>query len=435
MPDVEATFVCTGCGSTYSYAEDAADCCTYGCERCGERYDNEDEADDCCTYACGECGERYDNDDEARECCTYACGECGNRWYSQEEARECCRNDDEPWAADWSLENALGLVGAYDFVLYDAYRVPRLTSIEQELVEGASDILGVFRTLDFADQDTLDDYSTEGGPASVVIKSDGSLPDGSGCEIVYSRYNLYQSAEAVKVGKMLSTLRNMRGRGLVGTGRRAGTHMHLSVRSQALHTGHLGPRDVASLVGIFGHVEGVIYRLAACGWPSHRGEGDGYYYSRCLPEGMGRKTATKARRHLHGHYHGLTFDRLWQSLQRCSCSACSVGEWDECNCGAMEGATVEWRVFNSSTKPETLHAWAILAHALTARAMQGDWSELPENPASPVQLPLRNEKQQVDFILESPMHPTEREILRAALDRSPGIRYSGTPGRTPIVIG
>ena len=76
-------------------------------------------------------------------------------------------------------------------------------------------------------------------------------------------------------------------------------------------------------------------------------------------------------------YFGLNFGRLLQAANRCSCGAATFGCWDECECGVFDSATVEWRVFNASTKPETIHAWLLLSAAMTAHAMVHPIGTLP----------------------------------------------------------
>ena len=95
-----------------------------------------------------------------------------------------------------------------------------------------------------------------------------------------------------------------------------------------------------------------------------------------------------------------------------------MGDWPSCNCGAFDRATVEWRVFNSSTLPRTIHAWIVLAHAMTAHASRHELGTLEQNPLGSQSA---EEKQMVfDHLLRIlPLTDGERDLLEDAWERSP----------------
>jgi hypothetical protein len=121
-------------------------------------------------------------------------------------------------------------------------------------------------------------------------------------------------------------------------------------------------------------------------------------------------------------YFGLNFERLLAGASNCSCGAGRFGEWAACECGAFDGATVEWRLFNASTKPETLHAWLILSNALTAVAMTHRVGTLPTNAYGAAG--SLDSRREVQRWIESnaPMSDDEIQVVRKAVTRSPRMR-------------
>ena len=97
-----------------------------------------------------------------------------------------------------------------------------------------------------------------------------------------------------------------------------------------------------------------------------------------------------------------------------------MGDWESCDCGAMDGATIEWRVFNASTLPRTIHAWIVLAHAITAYSKLHELGTLDPNEYGS-QSPT--EKREVlNHLLDIlPLSDGERELIEDAADRSPGL--------------
>ena len=89
-------------------------------------------------------------------------------------------------------------------------------------------------------------------------------------------------------------------------------------------------------------------------------------------------------------YYGLNFQRLFEAAGRCSCGAATMGDWASCDCGAFDSATVEWRVFNASTLPRTIHAWIVMAHAMTAYAARHELGHAAGEPDGLARLPLRS---------------------------------------------
>src|SRR4030095_454614 len=129
---------------------------------------------------------------------------------------------------------------------------------------------------------------------------------------------------------------------------------HVSVRD--VDGGSLSTRDVAALYEVWCYAEDMLYSLSAAGWNRHRQtpEREGSGYCKAVPKVQGAGTPTKGWRAMRGdRYFGLNFQRLYNAVSNCSCGAATVGDWESCDCGAMNRATIEWRVFNASTPPPT----------------------------------------------------------------------------------
>ena len=97
-----------------------------------------------------------------------------------------------------------------------------------------------------------------------------------------------------------------------------------------------------------------------------------------------------------------------------------MGDWASCDCGAFDKATVEWRVFNSSTRPQTIHAWIVMAHAMTAHAARHPLHTLPSNPMG--SQTAAEKREVLEHLLDVlPLTEGERELIRDTADRSPGL--------------
>src|SRR5262249_18294802 len=129
------------------------------------------------------------------------------------------------------------------------------------------------------------------------------------------------------------------------------------------------------------YAEDMLYSLSASGWTRHRQPNDAYNgYCKPVPKEQGASSRTVWNLMRSDRYYGLNFQRLYEALHRCSCGAVTIGDWASSDCGALDRATIEWRVFNSSTLPRTIHAWLLMAHAMTAYAADHGTSGLPHNP-------------------------------------------------------
>ena len=394
-PNGIETYQCSNCGYIHEHMRDAERCCTYSCEHCGEVHQYEEDADECCAYYCEHCGARYTSQEQAYECCaepedegeaSYECAQCGRLWYSQHDLDNCAcgagtanaelqaerermraerREQKEIQSGTRYPHEVLGIPVGYMIRIPELSGRPiRLCSVEQELSMGGPRVAKLLYDLQMSPEYQIVNYGNSGHPGQALVKEDTSLLRGVGGEVVYSRFDLNNYSHSRNFSKAIWIIRELRRRGLVKTSRNAGTHIHIS--AEAANGEVFGPAQMAALHEIFTFAEDVLFSLGAAGWASHRGT----QYTLLVPKWKkGEATAGKIVKYTRQDRHySLNFTRLLNAAQQCSCGACQVGDWAECECGCLSKGTVEWRVFNASTKPETIHGWLLLAHGLTAKA-------------------------------------------------------------------
>lgn len=404
-------YECSACMRIHRFAEAAERCCTHPCPNCGNLYSYPEDAQDCCRQSqqCSECGSLYDTLEEAAACCQDIRQE-------RERQRQRMRERDRYPREILMQEPAYRIMVP---ALPD--RPARLCSIEQELSDGGYRAARLLYDMQMSQYHTLTNYSTDCQPGEAVVKQDSSLDRHYGGEVLYSRFSLWTEAHARRFSKAIWYLRQLRNQGLVTTSRNAGLHIHIGViafeqNGRAIQERVFGPGQMAALYEIFTFCEDVLFRLAAAGWKDHRGTRFTIIHPKQekMSPGVLMKLANRER-----HY-SLNFARLLNAVRECQCGACVVGDWQECECGALNKGTVEWRIFNATTKPETMHAWLLLAHAITAKAFDYQLGELHPNGYQ------ETDQERHAWILgwilnECPFLPEEREIVLSLAKRSPGL--------------
>jgi hypothetical protein len=411
-------FMCEFCGAEHDCGEAAYACCNHECDYCGTIHRDEDSAYECCRHECPSCGAEHRYEDEAQECCMYRCPDCGATYDYEEDARDCCRSSRE-------FYGSLPVLPDTDPYRVEVPAIPgrpaRLCSVEQELASGGAMVAALLCQQGLSTMDYVTDYHHgPTGRGTAHVEEDGSLPSEGG-EVVYDRFNLASDQDAERLGSALTKIRQLRdtpGRP-VTTSYSAGIHVHLAARAENGST--LGPRDLAALYELWSYAEDMLYSFSAAGWSRHRQPTDHGGYCKPVPKEPGVVTPRKVWRLMRSdRYYGLNFQRLFHAVSSCGCGAATMGDWASCDCGAFDRATVEWRVFNSSTLPRTIHAWLLMAHAMTAYAHDHELGTLPENPYG-TQSPA--EKREVlDHLLEIlPLTDGERVVIREAANRSPGL--------------
>lgn len=384
----------------------------FTCEHCGEEHEDENSAYDCCRFECQGCGYEYRSEDEAYECCLPQCENCGSRYDYQEEADECCR----PSGRDYP---SLPPLVAYTISVPEIEGRPaRRCSVEQEVIKGGPEAARMLYDFGYADADGIQGYSHSPNPGRVAVCDDASLP-GSGGEVKYSRFNLANDADirsfSEAAGRMRQLAREAR---VVRVGKEAGTHIHIDVTD--VNGKRIGPVEMTALHELFCYAEDAIYGIAAAGWDNgHRQSPTGRGgFCQPVPK-IDQANAWRINRAMRSErYFGLNFGRLLSSAANCHCGAAQFGAWEDCECGVFDTATVEWRVFNASTKPETLHAWLLLSHAMTAHAFRHPIGTLPVN-AYGVGTPAER-WEVLGYLLEVlPLTEAEAQVIHEAACNSP----------------
>lgn len=420
----DPVYECDHCGSEHSSEVGAEECCpSYDCNYCGREHrgsDAADEAYDCCRSYCGSCGSAYsgyDHEEEAANCCRYACPGCGDMFDYEDEAASCCgRSYSGPLPY-------LPIIDIYDVSVPEIPARPvRVCSVEQELVDGAAMVAQLLYDIGASgSREILGYHSRSSVRGEAHVEEDGSLPDGGG-EVVYDRFDLSNPRDAALLSTCLTKIRQLRDLPSkpVKTGFSAGIHVHVSAMAE--NGEMLTPRDLSALYELWCYAEDMLYSLSAAGWNRHRQPTDNYGgYCKAVPKFDGTASPAKVWRAMRAdRYYGLNFQKLYNAVARCSCGASTVGDWESCDCGAMDNATIEWRVFNASTLPRTLHAWIVMAHAITAYSKLHELGTLPTNEYGS-QSPA--EKREVlNHLLDIlPLSDGERELIEDAADRSPGL--------------
>jgi hypothetical protein len=415
----EVVHDCDHCGSEHGSEAEAASCCRYDCEFCGTEYRYEDSAHECCRVYCGSCGADHGDDSEgAYECCRYSCEVCGDWHDDMYGAEDCCASEgsseDPPYLAD--IQHHQITVPVIEG------RPARLCSLEQELASGAGVVAGLLYQQGVCQDNYVRSYHSSGsGEAGHIhVEEDGSLPNGGG-EVVYDRFNLANERQSSTLSKIVGKIRQLRDEHkLVKTSFAAGIHVHISVKAE--DGSSLSTRDCAALYELWCYAEDMLYSLSAAGWNRHRQPTDNYGgYCKAVPKFDGTATPAKVWRAMRAdRYYGLNFQRLYNAVSRCSCGASTVGDWESCDCGAMNSATIEWRVFNASTLPRTLHAWLVMAHAMTAYCKLHELGTLPVNDYGSQSA---SEKREVlNHLLDVlPLTEGEKDLILDAANRSPGL--------------
>lgn len=402
--------------------DEAGEVTGYTCDECGEAHSWADEAERCCAeFECDNCGDSYSYEEDADNCCPpYECHSCGSRYHDSYDADDCCDSgrqfngilpdlpDVEPYRLD--VPEIEG-------------RPARLCSIEQELARGGSMIASMLHSIGVSPMDYVTGYHYGGtGSGTAHVEEDGSLPSEGG-EVIFDRFDLSRREYVDTLSTALTKIRQLRdlpGRP-VTTSYQAGIHIHLAARTQNGQT--MTPQSVAQLYELWCYAEDMLYSFSASGWERHRQRpGDEYSgYCKAVPKDLGPNTPKKVWRLMRqDRYFGLNFQRVFNAVGGCSCGAATMGDWNSCDCGAFDRATVEWRVFNSSTLPRTIHAWLIMAHAMTAYAEDHELGTLPAHPFGSQN--AEGKAEVLQHLLEIlPLTEGEKGVILEAWNRCPRV--------------
>lgn len=354
----------------------------YSCSLCGHAHLYEDNAVECCPqYRCDYCECEFAYEYQALDCHPeYECDSCGQ--YTREHDHEC--EDDGYYDGHGNKVVTAYPEGIRDIVPQTLIyvpgiegRPPRVCSIEQEVCSGGAVVARMLAEIGMSQYDRVMSYSRDADAQQMIVKQDSSLPEGGG-EIIYSRFNLARSEDVKRVSKAVACIRALRETELVKTTTAAGTHIHIGAIDENGEN-VFGPAQMASLYEIFSFTEEVLFQLATAGWQYHRDQGGEFARALTKYDKVSAGKIARSFTHHDHRYFSLNFLRLLDAARHCVCGACISGDWQDCECGTLKNGTVEWRVFNATTKPETLHAWVLLSHGLTAAAFDHQLGTLEPN--------------------------------------------------------
>lgn len=368
-------------------------------------------------FECPDCGASYEFEEDAAECCpTYNCPECGEDYQTEEGARDCCRRGGDPWYP------SIPPLSPYSITVPALPNRPgRLLSIEQELTGGGAAVAQALYDHDLGDSNDIESYSYQPSSGGIAVCEDGSLPEDGG-EVKFSKFLLSSPGNVETLSRAVGVIRHLhKTAGIVAVGSSAGMHIHGAAKDT--NGTVLEPQNMAALHELFSFGEDMIFGLAAAGWRYHRYDEDNDYAAP-IRKISGKKSGWKVAQAMDGRYNSLNFERLLQTVNRCACGSVKYGAWSECECGAFDAATVEWRVFNTSTKPETIHAWLLFVSAVTALAMTHQPGTLEDQPfkrggsMDPDRIKAR-QNTLAWFLRKAPLTSDERTVIRDAAARSP----------------
>jgi hypothetical protein len=404
-------YECSACGGLHRSAASAEACCSYTCSECGSLHMYSEDADECCStsWQCPECGSVHESEEGVEECCSEI-----------REQRELMRKEK---ANRYKYPADLLRMQPQYVISIPAIegRPARTISVEQEMSDGARRVAKMMYDMQASPLSDITNYRADCNPGEVIVKEDGSLDRTVGGEALYSRFRLDDPTQSLRFSKVIWCIRQLRNLGLVKTSRNAGTHIHIGAvpagRDMYSPTSQVfGPAQMAALYEIFTFCEDVLFRLAAAGWASHRGT----RYTQLFPKESGMNAGKLAKTAQRSRHFSLNFQRLLNAVRQCTCSACVTGDWQECECGALAAGTIEWRVFNATTKPETMHAWILLASALTAKAFDYQLGDLQPNGYQDTE--LGKHAWILGWILNNcPLLPSERAVILSLAKRAPGL--------------
>jgi len=285
---------------------------------------------------------------------------------------------------------------------HNTVRPPRLLSLEQEFTAGTDAVTSALG---------LDNYGYHSGP-----REDRSLTteDDSSCdgELIYGRWDLNDAESAGLFGRVVELVDEVRAAGECKIGYAAGLHVHVDMTRETFAT-------IRALYLVFNHLEDCLYRLASAGYRQHRDGYTGSDYS--VPPRKGLRTAVEIDRAFRHGRGGLNLSNYLESVLQCECGASRLGAWDECTCTTRQ-PTVEFRLWNATTRPRKVHAYCALSHALVEWAHNNPGAKverLSERPYAPNRPNPAQLRASLSFILgKLPLSASERVSILWTARRS-----------------
>lgn len=289
-------------------------------------------------------------------------------------------NDGSPPLRDW-------LPTEWPALTLDGPRPSRLISTEQEIAHGRSIVQTQLRSsgllLDSSHHASMPyDPNGDGSQLAICYGMSDSSCDG---EIVYTKLDLGNNNHAKRFGEASAIVQAMAARRETSVSFTCGYHVHVSGTDREGRV--LTPNAIRRLYAIIGHVEPVLFRLAEGGVGRYRGGSHSKPIPK-LPNGQPR-TAMAIRNHWHDdRYLSVNISPFLDAIQRCNCGAMTWNGWQGCTCGQVnQGGTIEFRVWNGVTRPDTIHAFLALSDGIVDLSVRGRrMFDLPETPIMPASM-------------------------------------------------
>jgi hypothetical protein len=265
-----------------------------------------------------------------------------------------------------------------DLPIHGSMKVPslperpsRLISIEMEL-DGDSGLLA--RTLyrcGIIARPRVEDYHAYSDRSMKhlgFLKYDGTASAG---ELILFLLDLDDPVHAKSLLEALSRVRGLLNMGKVSHGVTNGGHKHIDAHNFTYS-------DAWRLVTIWNYLEDPIFRLAGAGSsyghrsldPRSARPNHGGGYSNPVAKGpWGTQSAFGLSIQQQDRHCGLNFQNYLQAKNNCACGDMLYGDGSACTCN-LGKATIEWRVWNSTSHPRIMHAWIAFMQATHAYAQQ-----------------------------------------------------------------
>jgi hypothetical protein len=237
-------------------------------------------------------------------------------------------------------------------------RPSRTVSVEQEVGRGGNWIAAELRARGLTTYGTMLGYHS-GSSDRIYVEEDGSVAG----EVIYSRFNLSDIADARLMEDALSVVQRGMGEDAVKLDMRCGLHVHVDAR-------RLTMTNLTSLYHLWNYLEDTLYRLASANWRCHRTEIAETNYAPKTRKGA--SSVREVGRLLHGTRGGLNVGNYLSAVRDyCTCGAGQFGVWNECEC-RLQKPTIEFRLWNASANVRKIRAYVALSSAIVAYAASHD---------------------------------------------------------------
>lgn len=332
---------------------------TQRCRGCNERIvlhpddDYEERTCDSCRreWTCQDCG-TYDMDDvDFRNYWEqYLCTDCNRqRRHNTRSSRKTETRDEaemnEPVTCLSVLRN----------------RPIRATSIELEFRGDPTILAHNLYQAGLTEYNTVYDYHARVPEDALVHVEHDSSVDG---ELIISRANLASQDHIDEINKAFKVFNDLINQEEVWVDTSCGAHTHVD-----LHGFNISMCE--TLAHVFGYLEDPIFRIASARWETHRTAENGLNYSCPVPKGPFENRQDFANTFMlgAGHQSALNMEHFTNNIrQNCRCGAVSWDAgWETCVC-RIPKCTAEFRVFNGTSNPKKIMAYAALCQSMVAFA-------------------------------------------------------------------